>query len=210
MEIQDHAEVIDLAFLQTDFPKLLSSMKVGTSRIKEIVSSLRNFSRLDGVDIKASNLHEGLDSTLLILHHRLKRLPQMPIALEKNYGDLPLVNCFPGLLNQVFMNIIGNAIDALESVDAAKITITSKHIDNYAEIIISDNGPGIPEALIEKLFDPFFTTKEIGKGTGLGLSISHQIVVDRHQGTLVCSSSPEGTQFVINIPISSTISPLSS
>ena len=210
IEIQDHAEIIELAFLQTDFPKLLASMKMGTSRIKEIVSSLRNFSRLDGIDIKASDLHEGLDSTLLILSHRLKRLPQKPIVLKKNYGDLPLVNCFPGLLNQVFMNIIGNAIDALEPVNTAQITITSKHIDNYVEIIISDNGWGIPEALIEKLFDPFFTTKEVGKGTGLGLSISHQIVVDRHQGTLVCKSSPEGTQFVIRIPIGSTISPLSS
>ena len=210
IEIQDHAETIDLAFVQKDFPKLLASMKMGTSRIQEIVSSLRNFSRLDGVDIKASDLHKGLDSTLLILHHRLKRSPQIPIVLEKNYGDLPLVNCFPGLLNQVFMNIIGNAIDALGPIDTAKITITSKHIDNYAEIIISDNGLGIPEALIEKLFDPFFTTKEIGKGTGLGLSISHQIVVDRHHGTLVCRSSPEGTQFAIRIPIDSTILPLSS
>ena len=210
IEIQDHAEVIELAFIQTDFPKLLASMRIGTSRIKEIVSSLRNFSRLDSVEIKASDLHEGLDSTLLILSHRLKRLPQTPIILEKNYGDLPLVNCFPGLLNQVFMNIIGNAIDALEAVDTAKITITSKHINNYAEIIISDNGWGIPEAVIEKLFDPFFTTKEIGKGTGLGLSISHQIVVDRHQGKLVCSSSPEGTQFLIRIPTNLTILPLSS
>jgi two-component system NtrC family sensor kinase len=210
MEIQNHAEVIDLAFLQTDLPKLLASMKIGTSRIQEIVSSLRNFSRLDGVEIKASNLHEGLDSTLLILNHRLKRLPQPPIVLEKNYGNLPLINCFPGLLNQVFMNIIGNAIDALEPIDPAKITITSELVDNYAEITISDNGLGIPETLIEKLFDPFFTTKEIGKGTGLGLSISHQIVVDRHQGTLVCRSSPEGTAFMIRIPIDSTNSPLSS
>ena len=210
MEIQDHAETIDLAFLQTDLPKLLASMKMGTGRIKEIVLSLRNFSRLDGVDTKASNLHEGLDSTLLILNHRLKRLPQPPIVLEKNYGNLPLINCFPGLLNQVFMNIIGNAIDALEPIDPAKITITSERVDNYAEITISDNGLGIPETLIEKLFDPFFTTKEIGKGTGLGLSISHQIVVDRHQGTLVCRSSPEGTAFVIRIPIDSTNSPLSS
>ena len=201
MEIQDHAEVIDLAFLQTDFPKLLTSMKIGTSRIQEIVSSLRNFSRLDGVDIKASDLHVGIDSTLLILNHRLKRLPKTPIVLEKNYDNLPLVNCFPGLLNQVFMNIIGNAIDALEPVDDAKITITSRHVDNNAEITISDNGLGIPEALIEQLFDPFFTTKEIGKGTGLGLSISHQIVVDRHQGTLICKSSPTGTQFVITIPV---------
>ena len=174
---------------------------MGTSRIKEIVSSLRNFSRLDGVDIKASNLHEGLDSTLLILNHRLKRLPQTPIVIEKNYGDLPLVSCFLGLLNHVFMNIIGNTIDALELIDTAKITITSKHVDNYAEIIISDNGLGISEALIEQLFDPFFTTKEIGKGTGLALSISHQIVVDRHQGTLTCRSSSEGTQFVTRIPI---------
>jgi two-component system NtrC family sensor kinase len=210
MEIQNHAEVIDLAFLQTDLPKLLASMKIGTSRIQEIVSSLRNFSRLDGVEIKASNLHEGLDSTLLILNHRLKRLPQPPIVLEKNYGNLPLINCFPGLLNQVFMNIIGNAIDALEPIDPAKITITSELVDNYAEITISDNGLGIPETLIEKLFDPFFTTKEIGKGTGLGLSISHQIVVDRHQGTLICRSSPEGTAFMIRIPIDSTNSPLSS
>lgn len=210
LEIKDHGEIIDLAFVQTDFPKLLASMKMGTSRIQEIVSSLRNFSRLDGVDIKASDLHKGLDSTLLILLHRLKRSPRIPIVLEKNYGNLPLVNCFPGLLNQVFMNIIGNAIDALEPIDTAKITIISKHIDNYAEIIISDNGLGIPETLIEKLFDPFFTTKEIGKGTGLGLSISHQIVVDRHQGTLVCRSSPERTEFVIRIPIDSTILPLSS
>lgn len=210
MEIQDHAKGIDLAFLQTDLPKLLASMKMGTSRIQEIVSSLRNFSRLDGVDIKASNLHEGLDSTLLILNHRLKRLPQMPIVLEKNYGNLPLVNCFPGLLNQVFMNIIGNAIDALEPINEAKITIASELVDNYAEITISDNGLGIPEELIEKLFDPFFTTKEIGKGTGLGLSISHQIIVDRHQGKLVCRSSPEGTAFMIRIPIDATICPLSS
>ncbi len=201
MEVLDHAEAIDLAFLQTDFPKLLASMKMGTSRIQEIVSSLRNFSRLDGTDIKASDLHEGLDSTLLILNHRLKRMPKAPIVIEKNYADLPLINCFPGLLNQVFMNIIGNAIDALEGVDSAKITITSKHVDNNAKIVISDNGPGIPEALIKQLFDPFFTTKEIGKGTGLGLSISHQIVVDRHQGILICNSSPTGTEFIITIPI---------
>jgi signal transduction histidine kinase len=210
IEIQNHAEAIDLPFLQTDLPKLLASMKMGTSRIQEIVLSLRNFSRLDGIDIKASDLHEGLDSTLLILNHRLKRLPQTPIVLKKNYGKLPLVNCFPGLLNQVFMNIIGNAIDALEPIDEAKITITSELVDNCAEITISDNGLGIPEALIEKLFDPFFTTKEISKGTGLGLSISHQIVVDRHQGTLICRSSPEGTAFMIRIPIDSAISTLSS
>ncbi len=210
IEIQDHAEAIDLEFLQTDFPKLLASMKMGTSRIKEIVLSLRNFSRRDGADIKESNLHEGLDSTLLILNHRLKRMPQTPILIQKNYGNLPLVSCFPGLLNQVFMNIIGNAIDALDSVNPAKITITSKLVGNYAEITISDNGLGIPEALVGKLFDPFFTTKEIGKGTGLGLSISHQIVVDRHEGTLACRSSPGGTQFVISIPISSTILPPSS
>ena len=200
-EVLDHAEAIDLEFLQTDFPKLLASMKMGTSRIQEIVSSLRNFSRLDGVDIKSSDLHEGLDSTLLILNHRLKRMPKEPIVIEKNYADLPLVNCFPGLLNQVFMNIVGNAIDALENSDSAKIMITSKPVDNNVEITISDNGPGIPEALIKQLFDPFFTTKEIGQGTGLGLSISHQIVVDRHQGTLICRSSPAGTEFVITIPI---------
>jgi two-component system, NtrC family, sensor kinase len=199
--LKAHSEVIDLTFIQTDLPKLLASMKIGTDRIQEIVLSLRNFSRLDGVELKSASLHEGIDSTLLILNHRLKRPPQQPIVIEKNYGQLPLVQCYPGLLNQVFMNLIGNAIDALESVEEAKIVITSRLLDSQVEIIISDNGSGISEANISKIFSSFFTTKEIGKGTGLGLSISHQIVTERHQGTIVCRSSPEGTAFVILLPI---------
>jgi two-component system, NtrC family, sensor kinase len=199
--IEAHAEIIDLAFIQTDLPKLLSSMKVGTDRIQEIVLSLRNFSRLDGVELKDFSLHEGLDSTLLILNHRLKRPPQKPIVLAKNYGQLPLVQCYPGLLNQVFMNLIGNAIDALEAVDEAKIVITTRLLDQQVEIEIADNGSGILESAMSQIFNSFFTTKEIGKGTGLGLSISHQIITERHQGTLVCRSSPQGTAFVITIPI---------
>jgi two-component system, NtrC family, sensor kinase len=199
--IQDHAEDIDLAFIQTDLPKLLASMKVGTDRIQEIVLSLRNFSRLDGIELKDSSLHEGLDSTLLILNHRLKRPPQQPIIVEKQYTQLPLVQCYPGLLNQVFMNLMGNAIDALETVADAKIVITTRLLDQQVEIEISDNGSGIPESAMSQIFNSFFTTKEIGKGTGLGLSISHQIITERHQGNLVCRSSPQGTAFVITLPI---------
>ncbi len=199
--VKANAEEIDLAFIQTDLPKLLSSMKIGTDRIQEIVLSLRNFSRLDGVELKPSNLHEGLDSTLLILNHRLKRPPQKPIEVEKNYGLLPLVQCYPGLLNQVFMNLIGNAIDALESVEKAKIMIATRSLQDHVEIEIADNGSGIPESVIPDIFNSFFTTKEIGKGTGLGLSISHQIITERHEGSIVCRSSSQGTAFVITIPI---------
>ncbi len=199
--VKAHGEDIDLAFIQTDLPKLLSSMKIGTDRIQDIVLSLRNFSRLDGVELKSASLHEGIDSTLLILNHRLKRPPQKPIVIEKHYGQLPLVQCYPGLLNQVFMNLIGNAIDALEAVEDAKITIVSCVVGQQVEVIISDNGSGIPEAVMSSIFNPFFTTKEVGKGTGLGLSISYQIVVDRHQGSLTCRSSPEGTAFVMRIPM---------
>lgn len=199
--IAAHAEAIDLEFIQTDLPKLLASMKMGTDRIQEIVLSLRNFSRLDGVELKDSNLHEGLDSTLLILNHRLKRAPKNPIVVEKNYGPLPLVHCYPGLLNQVFMNLIGNAIDALEMVDDAKIGIATRQVGAQVEVVISDNGSGIPESVIPDIFNSFFTTKEIGKGTGLGLSISHQIITERHEGSLVCRSSPQGTTFVITIPV---------
>ncbi len=208
--VKAHGEDIDLAFIQTDLPKLLSSMKLGTDRIQEIVLSLRNFSRLDGVELKDANLHEGLDSTLLILNHRLKRPPKNPIVVEKRYGQLPLVQCYPGLLNQVFMNLIGNAIDALETVEDAKIGIATRLLGEQVEVEISDNGSGIPESVVPEIFNSFFTTKEIGKGTGLGLSISHQIITERHGGTIVCRSSPQGTAFVITIPVdySDTSGPL--
>ncbi|WP_199245901.1 sensor histidine kinase [[Phormidium] sp. ETS-05] len=194
-----------------DLPKVLASMKIGAGRIREIVLSLRNFSRLDEAQMKPVDIHEGIDNTLLILHHRLSE-----IQLVKNYGDLPLVECYPGQLNQVFMNILANAIDALDSqMNQGKITITTRIIQpekgdilpknlpsTSAAISIKDNGPGMSDSVIKRLFDPFFTTKPVGKGTGLGLSISYQIIVEKHRGTLQCFSTPgEGAEFLIQIPI---------
>ncbi|MGK7905299.1 MAG: ATP-binding protein [Hormoscilla sp.] len=201
-EIQEFSEEIELDFMREDVLQLLSSMKIGTDRIRDIVLQLRNFSRLDEADMKPVNIHEGIDNTLLILQHRLKG-----IELSKEYGDLPLVSCYAGQLNQVFMNIIANAIDVLESDDSnsqpGQIKIRTEVVKpNYVTIRISDNGPGIPLEVRQRIFDPFFTTKPVGKGTGLGLSISYQIIVDKHKGFLGCSSSPEtGTEFIIEIPV---------
>lgn len=207
--IAEAKEAIDLDFLQTDLPKVLDSMKMGTTRIREIVVGLRNFSRLDEADRKEADLHEGLESTLLILQNRLKAKSNRPeIRLMRDYGQLPKIECYPGQLNQVFLNIIGNAIDALEPLAiAGKIETPTLYIhtilkEKQAVVCIADNGPGIPEETRPKIFDPFFTTKAIGKGTGLGLSISYSIVVERHGGELSCISSPgEGAQFIVSIPI---------
>lgn len=224
--IQETTAAIDLDFLTADLPKLLSSMRLGVDRIQKIVASLKNFSRLDQAELSQVNLHEGLDSTLLILQHRLKANGrQIGIQIIKEYGDLPLVECYAGQLNQVFMNLISNAIDALEeSIDPCSpvrmqreaggscplpsIWIrTEQQAPDQVAIRIRDNGSGIPTDVQEKLFDAFFTTKPIGKGTGLGLSISHQIVVDKHGGSLHCySRSGEGTEFVIVLPVH-TIAP---
>ncbi|MBW4541544.1 MAG: sensor histidine kinase [Myxacorys chilensis ATA2-1-KO14] len=218
-EIEAKAEAIDLEFVQEDLPKILDSMQLGTDRIRQIVLSLRNFSRMDEAEYKAVDLHKGIDSTLLILQHRLKGEPKhSAIALTKNYGDLPLVECYVGPLNQVFMNILANAIDALEEVNvdrtdrgiqdqSNRITICTKVVDTqWVQVTISDNGPGIPEAIQQKIFDPFFTTKPIGKGTGMGMSISYQIVTEKHGGKLEClSSAATGTEFVIQIPIKQQI-----
>ncbi|AFY47329.1 PAS domain S-box [Nostoc sp. PCC 7524] len=207
-EIQAAIINIDLDFLKEDLVKLLKSMRVGTQRIREIVLSLRNFSRLDEAEFKQVDIHEGIDSTLMILQNRLKVKPEHPeISVIKEYGNLPLVECYPGQLNQVFMNLLSNAIDALEDSflgEQGKIHIRTELIkNNWVRIRISDNGVGISAAIVSKLFDPFFTTKSIGKGTGLGLSISYQIVVDRHGGKLSCHSEPgQGADFVIEIPIS--------
>ena len=214
-EIQDKIEEIDLSFLREDLLKVLSSMKMGTERIYEIVLALRNFSRLDEAKIKAVNIHEGIDSTLLILRERLKEKAEHPaISIIQEYGDLPLVECYVGQLNQVFMNILSNAIDALRqpNSDSSTETIqnhsptitihTSIKNSNWVEISIQDNGRGMTESVLERLFDPFFTTKEVGKGTGLGLSISYQIVVEKHGGKLQCISAPgEGAKFLLEIPI---------
>jgi two-component system NtrC family sensor kinase len=214
-EILEYLEMIEFDFLIDDLPKLLSSMKTGAERIIEIVQNLRNFSRLDESEMKPVNIHEGIDSTLLILQSRLKARPNSPqIKVVKNYGNLPLVECYAGQLNQVFMNILANAIDALENYnqersyqDAVdnpsiiKIVTQISHSDKIL-VIIGDNGPGITEEVKKQLFDPFFTTKPVGKGTGLGLSISYQIVVDKHKGLIRCESAPgRGTEFVIEIPL---------
>jgi signal transduction histidine kinase len=213
---------IELDFLTTDLPRLLTSMEVGTKRIEQIILSLRNFSRLDESEKKLVDIHEGIDSTLTILQSRLQNNQiGANINIIKEYSDLPQVECYAGLLNQVFMNILANAIDAIEESlvtctersrtishsslvrDKGKIFIRTQLTDENQVIIrISDNGPGIPENLQKQLFDPFFTTKPVGKGTGLGLSISYQIVVEKHGGHLQCISTfGKGTEFIIEIPI---------
>ncbi|MEG4272179.1 MULTISPECIES: PAS domain S-box protein [unclassified Microcoleus] len=214
-EIQEEVDNIELDFLMKDLPKLLSSMKVGADRIQQIVASLRTFSRMDEAEKKAVNIHDGIDSTLMILQHRLKAKHNHPeIEVIKEYAQLPLVECYAGQLNQVFMNILSNALDALEERDLRRsaeekrqqpsnIRIRTELSPGGKVIIrIADNGPGIPETVGTRLFDPFFTTKPVGKGTGMGLSISYQIVTDRHNGSLKCTSSPgQGTELAIEIPL---------
>ncbi|MEH2416468.1 ATP-binding protein [Nostoc sp.] len=217
-EIQEQVEKIDLDFLIEDITKLFQSMKVGTERIQEIVKSLRNFSRLDEAELKQVNIHEGIDSTLMILEHRLQATHEYPeIKVIKKYSQLPNVTCYPSQLNQVFMNILANAIDALEAAankDNQKLTNNNPEILIKTEVIdkkwivvsIADNGLGINEQVRSKLFDPFFTTKAVGKGTGLGLYISYQIIVEKHKGQLSCFSVPgKGAELVIKIPISSVL-----
>ena len=211
-------ETIDLPFLAKDLPRLLSSMKVGTERIRQIVLSLRIFSRLDEAEVKCVDIHEGIDSTLLILQSRLRPDANQPeIQIVKHYGQLPLVECYAGQMNQVFMNILSNAIDALREHNStslsisqpSRITITTGVVQpnleeqpKLLEVRIADNGPGMTEEVKQRLFEPFYTTKPVGKGTGLGLSISYQVVVKKHGGTLECSSQPgKGTEFSILIPI---------
>ncbi len=217
-EIQSEAEAVDLEFLQTDLIKTLDSMKMGTDRIRQIVLNLRNFSRTDEAEFKEVNVQEGIDSTLLILQHRLKARSDRPeIQLITDYSDLPLVECYPGPLNQVLMNILANAIDAVEESSAKRtyqeieakpnqITVRTSRImvlnTQWVEIAIADNGLGMPEATQQRIFNPFFTTKPVGKGTGMGLSISHQIITEKHNGNLKCNSNSEaGTEFVIQVPI---------
>ena len=205
-EIQQAAEAADLDFIQTDFLKILGSMQIGTERIREIVLSLRNFSRLDEAEFKAADIHQGIESTLLILNHRLKPIHnRSEIQIVRDYATLPEIACLAGQLNQVLMNILSNAIDAIEAIETSlkpQITIRTTLNDHWAEIAISDNGIGIPDAVRAKIFDPFFTTKPVGKGTGMGMSISYHIIVEKHRGKLECfSTEGQGTQFLIQIPI---------
>ncbi|NQE36524.1 sensor histidine kinase [Microcoleus asticus] len=213
--IQEQLEAMDLTFLRNDLPKLIVSMRIGADRIEEIVQSLRNFSRLDEAELKAVDIHEGLESTLMILQHRLKdEADQTIIQVVKEYEDLPKIECYAGQMNQVFMNILTNAIDALQSQKSwAKepddnspiptITICTKLLsDLKVGIDITDNGPGITEDIQQRIFEPFFTRKEVGQGKGLGLSISYAIVVDNHGGQIRCLSVPaQGATLAIEIPI---------
>ncbi|MEO1377379.1 MAG: ATP-binding protein [Cyanobacteria bacterium J06635_10] len=211
--IEEEIENIELEFLQEDLPNILNSMQTGSERIREIVKSLRTFSRLDEADYKKVDIHEGMESALMILQSRLKaKSERCEIEVIKDYGSLPLIECYAGQLNQVFMNLFVNAIDVLEEklkisennpFFAPKINISTKKL-NYQRIAIhiTDNGLGMTEEVLAKIFNPFFTTKPVGKGTGLGLAVSYQVVVDRHHGELKCSSTPgEGTEFTIEIPI---------
>lgn len=207
--INKFAQEIDLEFVTEDLPKLVGSMKVATERIQDISTSLRTFSRADTNEKVACNIHEGIESTLLILKYRLKANEKRPaIEVITEYGKLPLVKCFLGQLNQVFMNILANAIDAIDAsiadirAKALQIKITTESKDQHTVVIrIKDNGLGIPEKVTARIFDHLFTTKEVGKGTGLGLAIARQIVEDTHGGKLSCNSVVgEGTEFMIEIP----------
>ncbi|MEG4444212.1 AAA family ATPase [Microcoleus sp. AT9_B5] len=204
-EIVNETEQIDLDFLMNDFTKMIDSMRLGAARVRDIVLSLRNFSRLDESDRKWVNIHEGIDSTLMILDRKL-----IDIQVIKQYDNLPLLNCYPGEINQVFMNVLTNAIDAfcrkrgseVDSTHTPTIHICTEVAEgNQVAIRIVDNGVGMSSEVLGKIFDPFFTTKPIGKGTGLGLSISYQIVVEQHGGKLICKSEPgEGSEFTILLP----------
>lgn len=212
-EIAAVAEEIDLDFIADDLPKLTASMRLGAERIQEIVASLRAFSRMDEAGRKMAHLHQGIDSTLMILQSRINPMPpQREIIITKRYGNLPPVLCYPGQLNQVFMNILNNAIDALRDREQEQsqpatpfqpeITITTGVKAGQVLIAIADNGPGIAPTAQPHLFDPFFTTKPVGKGTGLGLSISYQVVTERHHGQIFVNSAlGEGSTFTIQIPI---------
>ncbi len=205
-QISEQAAEMDIDFLAEDLPKIFASMRMGADRVRQIVLSLRNFSRLDEAEVKAVDIHEGIDSTLLILQHRFKATAHTEVRIIKKYGDLPLVECYPGQLNQVFMNILSNALDALEgqdnSGDSTIQIITQQLNADHVSICITDNGMGMSQEVQQRIFDPFFTTKPVGKGTGMGMSISYQIVVEKHQGLIRCDSAiGQGTTFSVEIPV---------
>lgn len=215
-EIQETIKLIDLEYVREDLPKLISSMEEGTDRISNISNSLRTFSRADTEQKVLFNLHEGINNTLLILKHRLKANNIRPaIQVVQDYGEFPLVECFPGQLNQVFMNLLANAIDALEESNSGlsfneikanpnqiKIHTAVTEDNKDVSIRIQDNGVGISTDVQQKMFDHLFTTKPVGKGTGLGLSIAYQIIVQKHEGTLqVNSVLGAGSEFIITIPM---------
>jgi signal transduction histidine kinase len=215
-EILEHAAEIDLDYSLEDFPKMVDSMAIACDRLKNISTSLRTFSRADKDYKVPFNIHEGIDSTLLILKHRLKANEHRPeIEAIAEYGNLPMIKCFPGQLNQVFMNILANAIDALDESNAGRsfaeieahpnrIIIQTTVAENSVKIAIADNGHGMDEDVKSRIFDHLFTTKPVGKGTGLGLAIARQIIVEKHGGAIeVDSALGQGTKFSIKLPIDS-------
>jgi signal transduction histidine kinase len=219
-EIEAEIETIDLEYIREDLPKLLSSMTQGVERIRSISNSLRTFSRADTERKVAFNIHDGLDSTLMILKHRLKANESRPeVQVIKNYAELPQIQCFPGQLNQVFMNLLANAIDALDESNSGlsfqeinqnpnQITITTKinttEINDQKQVVISikDNGKGISDEIQQRIFDHLFTTKAVGTGTGLGLAIARQIIMEKHDGSIEVNSTPGlGAEFVLTLPV---------
>ncbi|MBW4670469.1 MAG: hybrid sensor histidine kinase/response regulator [Cyanomargarita calcarea GSE-NOS-MK-12-04C] len=215
-KIQQIVKDTDLNFLTLDLQDLMGAMHRGAERIRSIVLALQNFSRHDEAKMKKVNIHEGIESSLVMLQHRLKETADRPaIAIVKEYDCLPLVACYPGELNQVFMHLLNNAIDALDKgvgsgepgmlknqYPTPEVRICTKSENHTVKICIADNGSGIPESVRSRAFDPFFTTKSVGKGSGLGLSISHQIIVQKHQGQLSLRSSlAQGAEFLIEIPV---------
>ncbi|MBE9206323.1 AAA family ATPase [Nostoc sp. LEGE 06077] len=220
--LQASIENVEFNFLKDDLTNILKSMNMGSERIRQMVVSLRNFSRLDESEYKAVNLHEGLDNTLIMLQYRLQAQAERPaIEIIKEYGELPLIECYAREINQVFLNVIVNAIDALEQSNQGRsfqeITANPNQIhirtlktkQKQVQIIIADNGIGIPEEIQSRLFDPFFTTKPVGKGTGLGLSISHQVITEKHSGSInINSVLGQGTEFIITVPIKTNLDSL--
>ncbi|MEH2296640.1 hybrid sensor histidine kinase/response regulator [Nostoc sp.] len=208
-KIQQIAKNLDLNFIIKDVQKLIGAMYRGSDRIREIVLALQHFSRHDEAEMKPVNIHEDIDNTLVMLQYRLRETAdRAAIVLVKDYGNLPLVTCYTSELNQVFMHLLNNAIDAIEErvgnqSSTPQIRIHTEVTDlNMVKIAIADNGTGIKESLRSRLFDPFFTTKPVGKGSGLGLSISYQIIVQKHRGNITCTSSVgQGAEFAIEIPI---------
>lgn len=203
-KIKTLKEEIDIKEVSAELPELLEYIEIGTKRMVEIARVLKEFSYIDNGNKSRFNICDGLESTLKLLRNRLKPKPGKPeIQVIKSYDELPLVECYPSQLQQVFMNLLVNAIDALEEEPplAPQIAIAATATPTHVAIEITDNGPGIPESVLDRIFHSFFTTKPIGKGTGLGLSISYQIIVEQHGGELCCNSAPGETKFLIRLPL---------
>ncbi len=206
-DLEDHAEEIDLGYVTEDLPKLIESMATSGSRITMISQALRTFARADTALKQTYNLHQGIDGTLLILRHRLKAVgTRKAITIQKNYADIPTIQCYPGQINQVFMNVIANAIDAMEESTtppaSPRISIGTSMVDSQVVITIADNAGGMTDAVRDRIFERQFTTKQVGKGTGLGLSITRKIVAETHRGEISCQSKlGEGSSFRIALPV---------